>query len=135
MRRGCWAAIAWLVLCLSIVCVIYGCAALSGLLTTVSPQASVTPRLQADYSPWLPTTFGPVLDTLLLEAARDLNLAGSEAGVPAEICLLPEGRCTPEPPSPAEAAQDGLGAAPGAGRGCPASGATKCKPSAAAAHP
>ena len=121
--------LAWLALCLTVVCLIYGCAAISRSLASVAPQEPVAPRLQADYSPWLPTTFGPVLDTLLLEAAKDLNLGGSEPGVPAGVCLLPDGSCTPEPPESAAEPLAGPSEAPGSEQGCLDPGDAKCKPS------
>jgi hypothetical protein len=121
-------ATAWLTLCLAVVCLIFGCGALSLRLNTGTPLAPPTPGLQADYSPWLPTRFSPVLDSLLLEAAQELRLTGSEAGVPAEACLLPQSSCTPEPPQGA-----GWGGEPV--DSCPAEAGAKCKPSSGSGRP
>lgn len=126
----------WLALGLSVVCVIETCAALARPLASVDPDGPTGPRLQADYSPWLPTTFGPVLNTLLVEAAKDLNLAGSAPREWAGVCLLPEGRCTPEAgASLVEATPIAPRADPAGVRACGGVQDAKCKPSASQARP
>ncbi len=98
-RRG---LLAWFVLVLFSICILFACAQIAGLSIFNPPQSvDLRSNMQADYSPWGYVAFGPINPQILLDILDDLNLDQLQIPVISNSCLIP-GSCptataTPEP--------------------------------------
>ncbi len=89
-RRG---LLAWFVLVLFSICILFACAQIAGL-SILNPQQDVDLRsnMQADYSPWGYVAFGPINPQILLDILGDLKLDQLQIPVLSDSCLIP-GSC------------------------------------------
>ncbi len=72
-RRG---LLAWFLLVLFSICILFSCAQLAGLSILNPPQSvDLRSRMQADYSPWGFVAFGPINPQILGDLLGDLHLA------------------------------------------------------------
>jgi uncharacterized repeat protein (TIGR01451 family) len=94
-RRG---LLAWLLLVLFSLCVLFACAQLAGLSMLNPPQqADLQSNLEADYSPWGYVAFGPINPQILLDILDDLKLNELRLPSLSGSCLLPGGCPTATP--------------------------------------
>jgi uncharacterized repeat protein (TIGR01451 family) len=89
-RRG---LLAWFMLVLFSICILFACAQIAGL-SILNPQQTVDLRsnMQADYSPWGYVAFGPINPQILLDILDDLKLNQLHIPAISDSCLIP-GSC------------------------------------------